>query len=183
MCTKRGVIMDFIRIGDKTISFLKLYKQIEKILNMRSMGCSQQEVAEKLNIDRAFVSRLEGLGEIRKGGNIAFIGFPIKNKDEIKKLLNNMGVEYSLLMTQNERNRFVEEKTGAQLLNEIMAIAAEVRSYDIAIVACSDMRTGLIEALLDNEIITIDIGRSPLTSDVYLDPGRIEEIINQLRKG
>ena len=53
---------DLFRIGEKMISPEKLNRIIEQILEQRSRGLSQQEVAVRFGVDRTFVSRLEGLG-------------------------------------------------------------------------------------------------------------------------
>ncbi|MDD3840486.1 MAG: transcriptional regulator [Clostridia bacterium] len=175
--------MDFIRIGDKTISMPKLNNKIEQIFNLRSMGIPQQEVAEKLDVDRSFISKLESLGEIRRGGKIAFIGFPIENKDEISGVLDQLNVDFKIIMTEKERLDFIEKKTGAELINEVMSIAAELSTYDTTIIMCSDARNELMKAFLSNEILAFNIGHSPLTKDVYIDPEVVMEIIKKLRKG
>lgn len=96
--------MDFYRVGDKVISLQKIVDEVKKILDLRQKGFSQIEVAEKLKIDRSFISKLEGLGEVRKGKNIAAIGFPVKNKHEVEQVLKSYGINYYLLMTEEERN-------------------------------------------------------------------------------
>ena len=40
--------MDLIRIGDKLVSLSKVIDTIKDILNLRSQGMSQAEVAQKL---------------------------------------------------------------------------------------------------------------------------------------
>lgn len=172
--------MDFYRIGDKMISQKRIFTGIERILKLRSQGKSQHEVAEIMNVDRSFVSRLENLGEMRKGKQIGVVGFPIKNKDEIIKILTDRGIEGCLLMNEQERNEFVESKSGSDLVNEMMILLQEYRMYDTVIVLASDMRTKWIEALLDQQVITLDIGTSPLTEDVYVEPRRIIEILDHL---
>lgn len=174
--------MNLIRIGEKVISLEKIYNKIDDILEARSSGLSQQEVAEKLDIDRSFVSRLEGIGEVHKGKDIAVVGFPIKNKDEIISVLEKNGVDFYLIMTEQERNDFVENKNGAELINEIMALLAKGRTYDIVIVIASDMRSKMLAALLDKEVITINIGHSPLKQDVYVDPAIIDNVIKTIKK-
>ena len=77
--------MDLIRIGDKLISLSRIETIIQEMLDLRQQGISHAEVAKRYNTDRTFLSRLESLGEIRKGRTIAIVGFPIKNIDEIKK--------------------------------------------------------------------------------------------------
>lgn len=172
--------MDFYRIGDKMISQKRIFTGIEKILRLRSQGKSQHEVAEIMGVDRSFISRLENLGEMRKGKQIGVVGFPVKNKEEIKKVLLERGVESCLLMNEQERNEFVQSKSGSDLVNEMMTLIQEYRMYDTVIVLASDMRTKWIEALLDQQVITLDIGTSPLTEDVYVDPSRVAEILDHL---
>lgn len=172
--------MDFYRIGDKMISQKKIFTGIEKILKLRSQGKSQHEVAEIMGVDRSFISRLENLGELRKAIQIGVVGFPIKNKDEIQKILRDRGIEGCLLMNEQERNEFVQNKSGSDLVNEMMLLLQEYRTYDTVIVLASDMRTKWIEALLDQQVILVDIGTSPLTEDVYIEPGRVIDILDHL---
>lgn len=172
--------MDFFRIGDKIISLKKTSTAIEKILKLRSQGKSQQDVSDVMGVDRSFISRLENLGEIRKGKRIGVVGFPIKNKEEIRQILLDRGIGNCLLMNEVERNMFVQMKSGSDLVNDLMALLQEYRVYDTVIVLASDMRTRWIEALLDQQVITVDIGSSPLTEDVYVDINRIIEIVDHL---
>ncbi|WDC85484.1 hypothetical protein PL321_09400 [Caloramator sp. mosi_1] len=102
--------MDFVKIGDKTISVSRINKKIEEIIELRGKGYSQQEVAKILDVDRSFISRLESIGEVRKGGDIAVIGFPIKNKEEIIEVLRTFNVEYILLMNEEERQNFIKNR-------------------------------------------------------------------------
>ncbi|NLW43742.1 MAG: transcriptional regulator [Syntrophomonadaceae bacterium] len=170
--------MDFYRIQDKMVSREKLMAAITRILELRSKGYSQQETADRLNVDRTFISRLETLGEVRKGQSIAVIGFPILNKDEIQKLADNEGVDFTLLFTEEERNNWVSSKTGSELLNELMDLIARVKKYDAVILLASDYRLRLMKGLLDNEVLTIEIGESPLTEDKWVDP---QEFLRVLR--
>jgi transcriptional regulator with XRE-family HTH domain len=170
--------MDLIRIGDKVISRKKIEKTIDEIIRLRSMGLAQADVGERLGIERTFISRLEGLGEIRKGQSIAAVGFPVKNKQEIEKVLKEYGVDYYLLMSEEERNRFADNSTGQQLVNYLLEQINKFRSYDTVIVMASDYRNRLIKDLLDNQIVEIDIGKSPLKEDV---PVNIDLLIDMLK--
>jgi len=154
---------------------------IDKILELRSSGLSQQEAADKLSIDRTFISRLERIGEVHKGKNIAVAGFPIKNKEEIIATLEKHGIDFYIIMTEQERRAFVETKSGAELVNQLMELLAKGRSYDVVIVIASDKRSKMLAALLDKEIITINIGHSPLTSDVYVDPMLLDNVIESVK--
>ena len=170
--------MDLIRIGEKIISRRKMARMIDQILEMRSTGVAQQEIAKRLGVDRTFVSRLETLGEVRKGNRIAVVGFPIKNKDEIMDLLLSEGIEFTLIMTEVERWDFVKKSKGVELLNKIMSLLAEARSYDIVIVIGSNQRIKILEAILDKEVIGLEIGESPIEEDKFVDPAKVMAILN-----
>jgi hypothetical protein len=172
---------DFERIGDKVISVRKINKFIEDILSLRRQGYSQQEVANLLDTDRSFISRLEKIGEIRKGGDIAVIGFPVQNKDELYRVLRDAGVDYILLMTEKERNDFVKGRTGADFFNDIMSITTKIREYHNTIVIGSDYRSRMANALLDGRVYTINIGKSPIKEDVYVNPERVLEIVDSIK--
>jgi len=175
-------VVDLIRIGDKLISFSRIVETVQEMLDMRQQGFSQADVAKKFNTDRTFLSRLEGLGEIRKGKKIALIGFPIKNVEELNQVAVEEGVEYSLLMTDRERWDFVYEKSGIELLNEVMSIIYKVRQYDVVIMLGSEKRLRLFKALLDNEVVSIEIGKSPITQDVYIEPDNLRNIIRSVKR-
>ncbi|MDT3699713.1 MAG: transcriptional regulator [Thermincola sp.] len=173
--------MDLIRIGDKIISRRKVTRLIDKIFEMRSTGAAQQEIANRLGVDRTFVSRLESLGEVRKGFRIAVVGLPVKNKQEILDLLHREGIEFTLIMTEVERWDFVKKIDGVDLLNKIMELLAEARGFDIVIVIGSNKRIKMIEAILDKEVIGLEIGESPIEEDKFVDPGKVLDIINLVR--
>ncbi len=170
-------MMDTIRIQDKIISWQKIEEVLKQALQLRESGLSQQEVADRLNIDRTFISRLEGIGELRKGLRIACVGFPLANKEEIQHILEKSGVEFILLMTEKERLDFVQNCTGKELLNELMDLIARVRSYELVICIGSDERIKLLRGVLDAEVIAVEIGTSPITEDKWVDPEEIRKIL------
>lgn len=169
--------MDIIRIQDKIISQQKINDSITKILQLRALGYSQQEVADRMSVDRTFISRLEGIGELRKGKTIACIGFPIKNKTEIQAILEEEGVDFIMLMTEEERQTYVEQRSGKEMLNELMDLIGKMHSFDTIIAIGSDKRIKLIQGLLDSEVICVEIGTSPITEDKWVDPGEIRKIL------
>jgi predicted transcriptional regulator len=173
--------MDFIRIGDKVISRTKIDKKIDELIKLRTMGLSQADVGERMGVERTFISRLEGLGEIRKGQSIAAVGFPIKNKQEVEKILREYGVEYSLLMSEDERNDFVNQRNGQQFVNYILELINKFRDFDTVIVMAPDNRNKIIKGMLDNQIIEIDIGKSPLKEDVNVNLDLLNEILMILK--
>jgi transcriptional regulator with XRE-family HTH domain len=173
--------MDYIRIGDKFISISKINRNVDEILELRCRGYSQQEVSRVLNIDRTFISRLESLGEVRKGGDIAVIGFPVANKDELYTELKQAGVDYILLMTEDERNNYAKNQAGRDLFNGILEIISEVRKYQHCIIIGSNMRVKIISSLLNNDIYLVDIGESPLQKSVHVDVDKVLEIVRNIK--
>ncbi len=173
--------MEIFRIQDKIISWQKIENTLRKALQMRARGLSQQETADRLAIDRTFISRLEGIGEIRKGQSIACIGFPLQNKQEVQDILEKEGVDFILLMSEKERLDFVNQRSGKELLNELMDLTARVRGYEIVIGIGSDERLKLIEGVLDGQFIGVEIGASPITEDKWVDPQEIRKILRSIR--
>lgn len=173
--------MDFYRIQDKIVSWEKIERTLHKALLMRSRGFSQQETASRLDIDRTFISRLETIGELRKGQTIACIGFPVLNKNEIKEILETEGVDYVLLMTEQERQDFINLRNGKEVLNEIMNLTAQIRTFDIVILMGSDERLKLIEGILDGQVVSIELGPSPITEDKWVDPAEVKKILRSIR--
>lgn len=170
-----------LRIGDKIINRQKIYQVIDEALELRSKGSSQQDAANRVGLDRTVISKLESLGEIRKGGRIALVGFPIENCKELGMIAGQQGIDYCLLMSERERWDYVENKSGVQLFNHVMEIVAMLRQYDVVIMIGSNMRIKLMEALLDKEVIGIKIGDSPIAEDKYVEPEQLLRIVRQLQ--
>jgi len=173
--------MELVRIGNKLVSKEKIYSMIDRVVSLRSQGNSQRETAEILGLDRSFISRLENVGEVRRGGKIALIGFPVKNKEELKKMAAEEGIDFVLLLTEAERRLFLNSSSGVELFNRLMEIIRELRDYDTVIIMGSDERIKIVESLLDKEVVSLEIGRSPLTEDVYVDTGELKRIISSLK--
>lgn len=174
--------MDFVRIGDKLINREKIIRTLNQVLDLRYRGLSQQDTADRLHLDRSFISRLESLGEVRKGGTIALVGFPVLNKAEIESLAGEEGIDFTFLMTESERRSFIGRPSGLDLFNRVMELVGQVRQYDVVILLGSDKRVGIIQALLDREVIPVEIGKSPIEEDKYVDPAELRELIRTLRK-
>ena len=173
--------METFRIQDKIISWPKIEKSLKKALLLRSRGFSQQEAADRLGMERTFISRLEGIGELRKGQSVACIGFPILNKEEINDLLEKEGVDFIFLMTEQERQDFINDRNGKEMLNELMSLIAQSRAYETIILIGSDERLKLLEKIIDGQVITIEIGPSPLTEDKWVDPEGMKKILRTLK--
>jgi len=173
--------MHFIRIGGKVISKEKIIKEIGKILEFRAEGLTQESVARKLGVERTFVSRLESLGEIRKGKRIALIGFPIENKNELTKIAKEIGIEYVLLFTQKERYEFIKEKSKIELFNKIMEVIVRLSEFDLIIFLGSDKRVPVVEKIFSVQVIGEVIGRSPIKVDKYVNPEKIIGIVKDIK--
>jgi transcriptional regulator with XRE-family HTH domain len=173
--------MEIYRIQDKIISWERIDRTLKKALSMRARGFSQQETADRLKIDRTFISRLESIGELRKGQSIACVGFPILNKEEIQDILEKEGVDFILLMSEQERLDFVNYRSGKELLNEVMDLTARVRSYEAVICIGSDERIKLMEGVLDGQVISMEIGASPITEDKWVDPAELRKILRSIK--
>jgi transcriptional regulator with XRE-family HTH domain len=170
-----------MRIGEKLVSTSRIHRVVDQILELRSQGQSQQEVAEQIGVDRTFISRMEGLGEVRKGERIAVIGFPIGNKEEIEGIAQEEGVDFVWVMTNEERWQFAEDRSGAKLANELMVLFSRLRDFDTIIFLGSDMRIKLVEAMLAPEtILGIELGKSPIREDKYVDPTEFRALIRSL---
>lgn len=174
--------IELVRIGDKLISLGRIKQVLDEAFQWRSQGLSQSEVAQRMGLDRTLLSRLESLGEIRKGHAIAVIGFPVANKAEIERLCARLGVEFVWVMTDNERRDFAESLSGAALIDRILELAGRVRQFDAVVLMASNQRIRLMEALLDKStVVPMTLGETPLDRDVSVDVDALEEVIIALR--
>lgn len=173
--------MDLIRLGEKIISRRKIDQAVGEILNLRSRGVSQTEVAARLGVDRTLVSRLESLGEIRKGRSLAVVGFPISNIEEVREALEGEGVDHILLMSEKERWGYLRDKSGVTLFDSIMEMIATVQSFDQVVVIGSNKRIKIIEAVLDKEVVGFEIGESPIQEDKHVAIEKIIELIRTIK--
>ncbi len=171
------------RVGEKVISAERLYRAIEGIMELRARGLSQQEAAKKAGVDRSFISRLESLGEVRRGATVAVVGFPVANKTALEQAARAAGAEFVLLLTNEERWRYARERTGDQLFNELMQVLSTLASFDRVLFLGSDMRIRLVEAILGKDrVVGVSLGRSPIREDVHLDPERLAAMVREVRR-
>ncbi|WP_324669505.1 helix-turn-helix domain-containing protein [Geochorda subterranea] len=173
---------DLLRIGEKLVSRERLARAIDRMLEMRARGASQQEVAQAFGVDRSFVSRLETLGEVRRGARVAVVGFPVQNPQELGRAAQEAGAEWVWLMTNEERWRYARERPGDQLFNELMEILSRLSHFDRVVFLGSEMRIRLVEAILGSDrVIGVTLGPSPIAADVYVEPERIAAIVSGVR--
>lgn len=172
-----GRAMEFIRIGEKLINLTKIEETIRKILHLRQLGMSQQEVAAKLQLDRTFISRLETMGAVRRGGRMGLIAFPVGNKVELVAMANHLGIEQQLILSDHERWQLVEGKSGLDFFNRVMVVIEQFRRCELVLVFCSAKWKRLAEALLDCEVLAVEIGSTPISGDVYVNPKELEKLL------
>lgn len=173
---------ELVRIGEKIISMRKIRDSVQKILQLRSSGLSQQEAASLLHLDRTFISRLESIGEVRKGKKVAVFGFPLLNKEELEKISAELGVDFIWLMNEAERWDLVKDKSALDFFNQLMELITKLQSYDVVIIIGSRRWLKIAEALLTRELIFMELGQSPIIGDRKLDPDSFREILVKLVK-
>ena len=173
--------MNLVRVGDKVINKDKIYRTVDRLLDMRSEGLSQAEAASLIGTDRSFVSRLEGLGEVRKGSRIALIGFPIQNKEALDDVCREYGLDKVWIMNDEERWAYIKSRSGEELLRDLVVLVSELQELDYVIFIGSDMRVHLLEAVLKNKVIGVEIGKSPIKHDVAINLEDIVSIIDKIR--
>jgi|SRR5690554_945704 len=172
--------MELLRIGDKILSRQQIDRWVSRILELRQLGHSQQDVAQQLKIDRTFISRLESLGELRKGRGVAVLGFPVANGPELEAICVQYGVDWWLFLSERQRQKFVKEKKNLDLFNEVLEILAAIRNHNTVVVIGSNKRVKITEALLDRDVISMELGESPLDHDVEVDTQEFKQIIQTL---
>ena len=84
-------------------------------------------------------------------------------------------------MTNEERWQFAEDRSGAKLANELMVLFSRLRDFDTIVFLGSDMRIKLVEAMLAPEtVLGIELGKSPIRQDKYVDPTEFRALIRSL---
>ncbi|HEY3375635.1 MAG TPA: hypothetical protein VGK02_11345 [Candidatus Aquicultor sp.] len=172
--------MRLLRIGEKIIDRDRLTDVVGEILHRRAIGATQQEVAVAMGLERAFVSHLEGLGEVRRGNRIAVIGFPIANKEELEHVAHEHAVDFVYLLSETERNEYVHKNSGAELFNEILELLARLRDFDVVVFLASDKRIENLVKILDREVIGVPIGDSPIKRDRKVKAEVLSEILSKV---
>lgn len=160
--------MRFYRIGEKVVSKEKLVDAIDGLLADRERGATQQEAADAHDVERTFISRLETLGEVRRGAKIALVAFPVANVAEVTRVAEQYGVDYMLVMSQAEREG-LEGGPADRVFNLVLDTLATLKEHDTVILLASDWRVGVIERILGREVIAVTLGQSPLRHDVEVD--------------
>lgn len=166
------------RIGEKMISLDKANRLVERVLELREQGVSQQEVSKRLHIDRSLVSRIETIGEIRKGSRVAVIGFPLANADQLSDICRDYGLDFFLLLDNEKRWDLVRDQQALDFFNRMFEMIARLREFDTLIMISSEKWHHLAEALLDIQIIYINLGATPIQEDCFIDPKYFKKVLD-----
>jgi predicted XRE-type DNA-binding protein len=142
-------VAELRRIGDKLVSRERIISAVDEVLALRQAGLSQQEVASRLGIDRSFVSRLETLGEIRKGGSIAVIGLPVANKDEIVKVADEKGIDFTFILSKEERWSFLQGRSGFELFTEAADLLEKLAGHEVIVILGHNRPAQILATLLE----------------------------------
>lgn len=168
--------MRFYRIGDKVVSRDKLIDAIDDILEDREAGSTQEDAARDHGVQRSFISFLETLGEVRRGGRVAVVGFPVANREEVTALAEQYGVDFVLVVSQDERES-IEAGPAGDVFNRLLETLAALRGFDVVVLMASDWRIQTIERILGTEIVGIPLGHSPIRADVTVDVSVLESTL------
>lgn len=168
--------MRLYRIGEKLVSAERVSDAITEILVDREAGATQEEVARRHGVQRSFVSFLETLGEVRRGARVAIVGFPIANGDEVRALAEKHAVDFTLLISQAQRES-IEAGSGGKIFNMLLETLAELRDFDVVVLMASDWRISTIEKILGTEVIPMTLGPSPITTDVTVDVAALDRVL------
>ena len=109
------------------------------------------------------------------------MGFPIKNKTELVLLAKNIGIDFTLLLTQKERFKFIEDRSKINLFNDVITIISRLIDFDLIVFLGSDKRVNVVEKLFSIQVIGIEIGKSPITEDQFVNPEMILEILREVK--
>jgi len=173
-------VSDLRRIGDKLVSRERILTMVDQVLALREAGLSQQEVAARLGTDRSFISRLEGLGEVRKGGSIALVGFPVANKAELLKVAHDKGIDFTFLLDDQERWSFLEGKSGLELFAEVVNLMEKVQGHQVVVILGHNQPARIMAALAERHAAVFHLAQVE-SREAYFDPAALAALIDQIR--
>ncbi|HNR65296.1 MAG TPA: hypothetical protein PKJ95_03255, partial [Atribacterota bacterium] len=68
-----------------------------------------------------------------------------------------------------------------KLFNDTLDIITYLLDFDVIIFLGSDKRVDFAEKLFHIQVIGIEIGKSPITEDKYVDPKIIENVLKEVK--
>jgi hypothetical protein len=166
-----------IRIGEKVIGREKLIAAMDAILADRAAGATQEEAARHAGVQRSFVSFLETLGEIRRGPQVALVGFPIENAAEVRELAARHAVDFVLVVSQSDRES-IESGSPADVFNQLLETLAALRDFDTLVFIASDWRIKTVGQILGAEVVGVPLGPTPIREDRRVDIAELDEVLS-----
>jgi hypothetical protein len=136
-------------------------------------------VADRLGVDRTLVSRLESVGEVRKGDSIAIIGFPVENKEDIARVAREEAADFVYVLNDKERWNLLS-RSGAELFNELMRLMARIREFPVVIILGFNQPAHFIEALLDRQVTAVHL-KQTAGSNGRFDPEELRRMIKSVK--
>jgi hypothetical protein len=164
------------RVGNKVISLGKITDAVTAILEERERGATQEEASRAHGVQRSFVSFIETLGEVRRGGRVALVGFPVANTAQVRAVAERHAVDFVLVVSQDERES-IESGPAAGIFNQLLETIAVLKDYDVLVLLASDWRIKTIEKILGKEVVGIALGQSPIREDVEVDLAELETVL------
>ncbi len=171
-----ATLVRLFRVGNKVISLGKITDAVTAILEDRERGATQEESARAHGVQRSFVSFIETVGEVRRGGRIALVGFPVANTEEVRAVAERHAVDFVLVVSQGERES-IESGSAADIFNQLLETIAVLKDYDVLVLMASDWRIKTIEKILGKEVVGIALGHSPIREDVRVDVAELETVL------
>jgi transcriptional regulator with XRE-family HTH domain len=168
------------RIGDKLVSRERIISAVDEVLALRQAGLSQQEVASRLGIDRSFVSRLESLGEIRKGGSIAVIGLPVANKSEILKVIEDKGIDFAFILDDQERWSFLKGKSGLELFSEAAGLLEKLSGHEAIVLLGHNRPAQILATLLEKRSAIFHLAQVE-GQEAHFSPADLADLLERLK--
>lgn len=169
--------MRLFRVGNKVISLSKITDAVTAILEDRERGATQEEASRTHGVQRSFVSLIETLGEVRRGGRVALVGFPVANTAEVRALAEQHAVDFVLVVSQDERES-IENGPAGDIFNQLLETIAVLKDYDVLVLLASDWRIKTMERILGKEVVGITLGPSPLREDVEVDIAELGAVLS-----
>lgn len=174
--------MKLVRIGEKIINRERLYRLVDDVLALRSNGATQQDVANTFDLERPFVSNLERLGEVRVGRKVALVGFSINNKQDVKKIAKERGIDSVHLFNGEILAKFISkaEKVDERgVLKRFLKALSSLRDFDLLIFLGQGEEAVLLEKTLGIQVFNISAG-SKDESGFVVNIQELEEHLDHL---
>jgi hypothetical protein len=77
----------------------------------------------------------------------------------------------------------VQDKQALDFFNTIFELVTRLRQFDTLVMITSDKWYNLAEALLDLQIMHLDLGPTPIDDDRTVDPEHLRDTLKQVLPG